>query len=263
MHPVGFCIVCGYDISNGGRRNLFTCSTLCRDEAYRRRQRKKHKRKRKNRSAAYLARRAKRITERKRAKRQADPVWQARRVAINERKHQKELRRQRWPAIQEERRFKKAQNELRRKALGLGGEWNNNLEYQRALNRRRHELYKKTESYQKKLAKNNERRSKYRALFAALRNMKMIDNQYNLLSEPTSREPAEQQQINPTTPMTAAERAARYYERHRKSINQRRPGRKRNAEAERKRQEQRAIIIATLRSVGWLPKCGYELILPG
>jgi predicted nucleic acid-binding Zn ribbon protein len=237
MFPKRLCIVCGYDISDRGRHR-FTCSTLCQHDAYRR------KRRRKKRSAAHLARRATRVAERKRAKRQADPVWQAWRAAVEERKRQKELRRQRWLIIQEERRFKNAQNELRRKALGLGGDWINNPEYQGALNRRRHELYKKTENYQKKLAKNRERRSRYRALFAALRGMKMIDSQYNFLSEP-SRELAKRQRQRTRTPQKS------------------RPGRKRDAEAERKRHEQRAIIIATLRSVGWLPRFGYELMLPG
>jgi predicted nucleic acid-binding Zn ribbon protein len=77
--PIRCCIVCGTEITPG--HGAYTCSTLCRDEAYRAKRRRKEKRLR--RRASRQAKQRRRIA-RERAVRQADPAWQAWKAGIAE-----------------------------------------------------------------------------------------------------------------------------------------------------------------------------------
>jgi predicted nucleic acid-binding Zn ribbon protein len=83
------CIVCGIEIATDRPGAGMTCSTLCRDAAYREKRRRKEARRWRRPSRL---RRAKRRLERKRAERQADPAWLAWRADVDRRKQEEKER---------------------------------------------------------------------------------------------------------------------------------------------------------------------------
>ena len=109
------CIVCQTEITTDRPGAAQTCSTLCRDEAYR--QKRKRKLRRRMLDPEFRKRVSRRTAARERAKLHADPTWQAWRADVDRRKREKAERSEHYRKQLEEWRIARAQKQFKPRQL--------------------------------------------------------------------------------------------------------------------------------------------------